>query len=393
MAALLGTTANIALKVSRLLRSYGANLKILPEEVYLSRFISGQPTSGFFDEKKLAKIKKIFWRHNIVGIAPFVETKITLNGVPIRLTGTWFGKKIPVGPGKFFKTGIREVSPWWQLVDGSWLNSQRDSRAVMVGRAVASKLKLKVGDKLTARHNTRTIILTVKGIFEGNKVENERIYADTRLVQRLLGVLDKVNWAKVSALIVPESKLPVSIRGKAPSEMTKEEYETWYCTPTVAAISTQIEEIIPGVKVKPIQRVFEAEAQMIHKIDVTVTLLLVIAFVSTSLAVASTASAVVLERRFEIGLAKAIGALESQILNQFMVEAALVGLVGGIIGYFIGLALSQVIGQSVFNSFIPFNLYILFLTVLISALIAIVGSLLPVKRAINALPIIALRGE
>ena len=60
--------------------------------------------------------------------------------------------------------------------------------------------------------------------------------------------------------------------------------------------------------------------------------LVAVMFVSTALMVAVLFSAIITERRRELGLLKAIGALRLQIVGMLLCEAALATAVGGLIG-------------------------------------------------------------
>lgn len=109
----------------------------------------------------------------------------------------------------------------------------------------------------------------------------------------------------------------------------------------------------------------------------------------------------VTERTREIGLRKAVGAQKSAILAQFLVEAALLSLIGGIVGMF----LAWVIGQGVtaltaFMKFptnsglqMPFDMTIGLLSAGFSALIGVVFGIYPAARAAGLSPIEALRTE
>ena len=50
----------------------------------------------------------------------------------------------------------------------------------------------------------------------------------------------------------------------------------------------------------------------------------------------------VAERQREVGIRKAVGATRQAIINQFLVESAIIGLIGGAIGYLIGMVSAYV---------------------------------------------------
>lgn len=100
----------------------------------------------------------------------------------------------------------------------------------------------------------------------------------------------------------------------------------------------------------------------------------------------------VTERTKEIGLLKAVGALERDILNQFLIEAMVMTLIGGIVGIVIGIA--GAFGISIAVG-IPFVVSIpsVIIAVGVSMLVGIVFGLYPARRAARLSPIDALRYE
>lgn len=100
----------------------------------------------------------------------------------------------------------------------------------------------------------------------------------------------------------------------------------------------------------------------------------------------------VTERTGEIGLKKALGAVKSRILVQFLVEAAVLTLLGGIIGVGAGIVLSFIIGK-VSEVPILISVWSILLSVGVSAAIGLVFGLLPAIKASRLNPIEALQRE
>ncbi|MGK9475845.1 ABC transporter permease [Melioribacter sp. OK-6-Me] len=98
----------------------------------------------------------------------------------------------------------------------------------------------------------------------------------------------------------------------------------------------------------------------------------------------------VTERTKEIGIRKAIGAKTWSILLQFLTEAAVICMLGGIIGIIISYPLSLVI-----NQFLPTSLplHIVFISLLISALVGIISGFVPAWKASRLNPVDSLRYE
>jgi putative ABC transport system permease protein len=100
----------------------------------------------------------------------------------------------------------------------------------------------------------------------------------------------------------------------------------------------------------------------------------------------------VTERTREIGIRLAIGAQESQVLTQFLVEAVVLSLFGGVVGVLLGLLLAA---SASTGMDIPFVLdpSIVLIAFGFSALIGIVFGYFPARRAAQLNPIEALRHE
>jgi putative ABC transport system permease protein len=100
----------------------------------------------------------------------------------------------------------------------------------------------------------------------------------------------------------------------------------------------------------------------------------------------------VTERTREIGIRLAVGALENEVLMQFMIEAITLASVGGLLGIAIATLASLVLTKMMFVPF-AFNLGINVLSFIFSAAIGIIFGFMPARRAAKLNPIVALRHE
>ncbi|MGJ5674770.1 MAG: ABC transporter permease [Nostochopsis sp.] len=98
----------------------------------------------------------------------------------------------------------------------------------------------------------------------------------------------------------------------------------------------------------------------------------------------------VTERTQEIGLRKAIGATEIDILSQFLIEAVILSAVGGLIGIFIGISGATIVGiLTPLKPGVPLPAIILAIGV--SCTIGVIFGVVPAKQAARLDPIVALR--
>ncbi len=97
----------------------------------------------------------------------------------------------------------------------------------------------------------------------------------------------------------------------------------------------------------------------------------------------------VTERTFEVGLRKALGATRKQILLQFLIESALLCIVGGILGLLLAVGVTTLITYFLEITMTVTIGYVL-LSVIVSSMIGIIAGLYPAYKAAKLDPIMAL---
>ncbi|MEQ1764850.1 MAG: ABC transporter permease [Pyrinomonadaceae bacterium] len=98
----------------------------------------------------------------------------------------------------------------------------------------------------------------------------------------------------------------------------------------------------------------------------------------------------VTERTFEVGLRKALGATRNQILLQFLIESALLCVVGGILGLFLSFGATALVGYLLTMTMTITPFYAI-LSIMVSSVIGIVAGLYPAWKAARLDPIVALQ--
>jgi putative ABC transport system permease protein len=122
-------------------------------------------------------------------------------------------------------------------------------------------------------------------------------------------------------------------------------------------------------------------------------LITVAALLASALAVSAAMATAIFERRSEIGLMKALGAANFTVASVFFAEAALLAVLGGIVGFFGGSLLAREIGHSIFNSQISVQ-PVLFPVILgIATVVTFAGSAVAIRRAVRFDPVYALKAE
>lgn len=98
----------------------------------------------------------------------------------------------------------------------------------------------------------------------------------------------------------------------------------------------------------------------------------------------------VTERTFEVGLRKALGATRNQILLQFLIESALLCIVGGFLGLLLSFGATAAVGAAL-GITMTITVFYVVVSILVSSIIGIVAGLYPAWKAARLDPIVALQ--
>ncbi|HWY56403.1 MAG TPA: ABC transporter permease [Terriglobales bacterium] len=385
--AMLAVATDIGDKISRELRTYGANLIVTPQEDTLDIQIGGvdlkPPSDGtYLNEADLPKIRGTFWHHNIVGFAPMLPVSVhTGAATNLTLLGTYFSKRLIFGK-EDFATGVRITHPWWK-VQGAWPDD--NSSDVLLGESLAARLGRKAGGEIEISGQPHRIV----GILSTGGAEDNQIVAPLALAQQILGKPGAVRRLYVSAMTKPEDALA----RRDPKSMNPEMYDRWYCSPYAASIAFQLQEAIPHSHAEQIRQIAQNEGTVLSRIKGLMLLVTLAALFASALAVSAAMATAIFERRTEVGLMKALGAGSISVAALFFAEALLLALIGGVVGFAGGSLLARQIGRSIFNSQITIE-PVLFPVILgIAVIVTFAGSAMAIRRAVKFDPVYALRGE
>ncbi|GJJ80533.1 ABC transporter permease [Pasteurella canis] len=409
VSALLAVSIDIGDKMARELKSYGANIlvepassAILPQDVNGASSLASQ---DFLDEKELANVKDIFWRNNIVGFAPLLNAevqaqKIDQNAVQtVQILGTFFDHQIAIPDEEDYHTGQKIISPYWK-VQGEWVDDRKDDFTdlipALIGEQLSKTTQWQQGDQIQLNYQeaefTHQLRVEIKGILATGGQEEKQLVLPLSAVQDLLGLQGKVQAIKVSALTVPENALSRKARANVDG-LDAEEYDRWYCTAYVSSISHQLEEAISGAIVRPIWQVAASEGVVIEKIQLLLAVVTIAALIAAAMGIASLMTTTIIERSKEIGLMKALGAYQWQIVLLFYCEAIISGLLGGISGCIAGWGLAKFIGTTLFGAPLDFAWIVVPCVLVLSILIALIGTWFPAHRIARLYPVEVLYGR
>lgn len=340
---------------------FGANIIVRPEVTTIP-LVAGSTSIGslstgenYIEESEIPRIHTIQNNSNLAVVAPRLYGVAELGDSSVVIMG--------VDPEK-----EKMLKSWWKI-QGHWMAADiledPQKTEVMVGSDIAGPLGLKEGSRITLGQGDISIEAQVAGVIEstgGN--EDGYIILPLAASQYLLSKEGKVSSLEVRALC---NDCPVE------------------------EISMQIEEVFPGLEARSMSQIVETEMAVVEHTETSAMAVSIITLLVSTLTVASTMLASVNEKLKEIGIMRAVGASDRQVFSMLLFEGAIIGIIGGGIGFAIGTAASS-IAAPILVSVSPPPMWEILPTVTgICIVTGMVASIIPAKRALGIDPAEVLR--
>jgi putative ABC transport system permease protein len=289
-------TRSMSSDIERKMDEFGANILIMPQSNGLSMTYGGISLGGItFDQREihesdLEQIKGIVNSRNISAISPKVMGGIAISGHDVLLVGVKFESEL-------------KMKQWWQTFG----EAPKTDTELLLGSDASKVLNATSGDSITIKGET----FTISGVLEQTGSQDDAlVFASLKKAQKLLGKEGKITLAEVSALC---SGCPIG------------------------DMVTQIAEKLPDAKVSAIQQVVAGRLRALDQFKrFSYAMAGVVIFIG-SLIVFVTMMGSVNERTVEIGVFRAIGFRRSHIMRIILLEAAIVSLLAGLLGFAAGL--------------------------------------------------------
>ena len=334
---------DIPRQMGTVFRSYGANLIFLPAE-----------SEAKITQAQIRDILQVIDPKKLIGFAPYIYQSAKINEQPYMIASTDL-------------VNAKNNSPYW-LIRGEWPHNKKE---VLIGHEISRNIGLSVGDICivnTPKPNGDVTVneCTVSGIVTTGGVEEEFIFMSLDDIKPIIGYNDTFDV------------IECSIDGN-------QDY--------LKSIAENVSNRIEGITPRLVKRVTESQDAVLGKLQALVWIVTIIVLFLTMICVTTTMMAVVAERRKEIGLKKALGASNGSVVKDFLGEAVMLGLIGGILGVALGYVFADNVSISVFAREVSFPIQLAPFTIIASIVITIVSCLFPVRATVDVDPALVLRGE
>jgi putative ABC transport system permease protein len=168
----------------------------------------------------------------------------------------------------------------------------------------------------------------------------------------------------------------------------------------VPAVTKEVRQIIEGrhragarYRVENLSAILEAAQNIATILTIVLIMVSAIALVISGIGIMNIMLVTVTERTREIGVRMAIGASRRWVLHQFLLEAILISVGGGVVGILAGISVPLSVHLFTDQFAIPISMWSVVIAFGVSALVGLVFGLLPANRASRLNPTEALRYE
>jgi putative ABC transport system permease protein len=294
--AVVGFVETMTQDINHKLEKYGANILVVPRSENLPLTYGGLTLGGVsfemeeIRESDLAAVQKIKNARNIAALGPMVLGVVNIQDRRVLMAGM-----------DFKAAGV--LKPWWQV-----RGALPEDGQLLAGSEASRLLGLQPGQRIELEGRE----LAVSGVLQPTGSQDDQLVF-TRLgtAQQILGKEGRISMVEVAALC---HDCPVE-------EMV-----------------VQISDKLPGANVMAIQQVVKGRMQTLDQFRKFSFGVSAVVILVGSLVVLVTMMGSVRERTEEIGIFRAIGFRKRHVMHIIFLEAAMISLLAGALGYLLGTA-------------------------------------------------------
>jgi putative ABC transport system permease protein len=365
---LLNLYGDVRRKMTEDFRSYGANLVVAPASIGSTADAEGnsmveesalQPLVQFARETPGTLFTPVLY--GVVRVSPDRADLRLPEFVNVVAAGAELGALIHLNPG-------------WRE-EGDPISVELPPGDCAVGSNLAAQLHLRNGDFLDLRRLSSVADTTspvplaayrVVTILTTGASEDDQVFLPLATLQSGLGIPGKVTLVELSI----------------PGE-----------THDVEKAIRRLAGLLPDLEVRPIRQIVYSEGKVLGTVRWLLLSLTILILVIIALCVMATMTAIVLERRKDIGVMKALGAADTLLMRLFMTEGAALGLAGGVLGYAVGALLAHVLAERLFGVALRLNMWTLPIVCGLTVGLAVIAAQVPVRIVRAIQPMVVLKGE
>jgi putative ABC transport system permease protein len=350
------------------LDNLGANILVLPQGASVDDYYTADIDAPTFPEGYVERIVTSTLP-GVDNLSPKLTRRVKIGEYSIVLTGILPASEIASKPiwqtagliGNDLQATCALTNPVNQSSGFEDERLQRKSidslglHDCLVGSAAAKRLGLSEGSKIKIKNSEFSV---AKVLPETGIVDDDRIFAHLHTVQDLLGISHQISAIEIMGC----------------------------CNAISDGLLSKLRNILPDTRITTIGQIVSTQIETNRLMNKVSLIFLVIILFVGGISIGNFMWANVNERKKEIGILLMLGTPKSSIYTMLLVKATILGFVGGVLGYAIGTIAGVLLGPQLAGIMVrPVPVFLVW-SILLSIVIAILGSLLPAYLAAKIEP-------
>lgn len=360
---LLNLYGGVERKMSDSFRAFGANVILAPRE-------TAHPSSALLGVMEAPKANRFdTLHHGFPGLAtvPMLYVVMHLNSAVADPQFSGGGNVLAVGTDL---GSLIEMNPNWR-VEGA--RAKFSSEDCLAGARLAKQMNLHPGDRLElgmlhpapASDHAAAKTFRVAAIVSTGASADDQVFVPLGAIQALADLPGKV------------SNVELRVPGG---------------THEIQAGVNRLVKSFPEMSVRPVRQIVYSEGKVLGTIRRLMLALTSLILVIIALCVTAVMTAMVIERRKDVAVMKALGASDRLVMEIFLSEGAVLGLLGGLTGFFIGAILARGVALRLFGVSLAPDWRVFPVVCVSTMMLAIIATLFPVRMVRSIQPASALKG-
>jgi putative ABC transport system permease protein len=265
---------------------------------------------------------------------------------------------------------LLEINPDWR-VQGKV--SQFEDLDCLVGSHLATEMRLHAGDQLqigplrsdTSEAQNAPQTLRIRAMVSTGTSADDQVFVPLAALQQIASLTGKIS----------------SVDLRVPGDVHE-----------IESAIRQLAAAFPGATVRPVRQIVYSQGRVLATIRRLMLALTALILVITALCVAATMTAIVIERRKDVAVMKSLGASERLVMELFLSEGAVLGLLGGVTGFFIGALFARGIAWRLFHVPLAPSWWVFPVVTFSTMVLAVAATMFPVRIVRRIQPAVALKG-
>jgi putative ABC transport system permease protein len=270
--------------------------------------------------------------------------------------------------------GLSRMNPGWRESRVMGYSSLQSLPMCTVGARIATHLRVGSGDRIYLKPLDSSLgglagagtTCYLTSVITTGSSEDDQVFLPLEELQRMLGMTGKISLVQLR-LDGETGEIESSIR--------------------------KLSKAVPGVEVRPIRQIVDSEGRVLGVIRWFLLSVAALILVIIVICLMATMTAIVLERRKDIGVMKALGASDLQVMQLFVAEGAALGMAGGCTGFFVGSFWAYELAHHLFGVTLNVIWWALPLVCSLAVALTLGASVFPVRMARAIQPAVVLKGE